>query len=504
MTQSDTLQVSPYAMTQTSGSTTSSCQSWTAPFFQALSSQPHGILVVNDLLKHLVSAFGLDAAMLVTEHPYLGLQAFRFEKVLQQAPYEPTNLVGHPGLHTSPTLDDPELSLSVASLADLAISLHVKHHMASTDTLTHLSNRAVFQAELAKALERFKRHNEGFVLMILDVDGLKALNDAKGHQGGDKALCQVALSLKRASRSSDLVARIGGDEFGAILTPAPSDEHTFVASFHARLDRDLKLSASPRVSIGWAACPADHSEASALIALADERLYRSKRTKQTDPLYNTSIEDSLLGTHTAASITSENAADLELELRMIQDVVEVELRLQSSPCEVHLGLAERSDSDTAGANVLQRAVDILRRYVRDMPIVVAHNVSATRSNAQPGRQRIRICDAKHILSGQWQTEVCLSYAGRTALASNVSTDLPAGVHATLKCLLGLGFDLDVAKICCHLEQRGDVGVCSLEILLREKIRLCGKASGHDIPTAAAKATLNAINRRLSKHEPSTI
>ncbi len=92
--------------------------------------------------------------------------------------------------------------------------------MAITCPLTGLYNRRYFDYRFAEEMRRARRYEHGMSLAIVDIDRFKAVNDSHGHQVGDEILRQVAHSLKRALRNSDILARIGGDEFAAILPEA--------------------------------------------------------------------------------------------------------------------------------------------------------------------------------------------------------------------------------------------------------------------------------------------
>jgi diguanylate cyclase (GGDEF)-like protein len=98
----------------------------------------------------------------------------------------------------------------VARLAQIAIS----------DPLTGLRNHRAFQEDLARELQRVSRSGEPLSLVLLDLDGLKALNDRLGHQAGDERLQAVAQAIRESQRASDLGYRIGGDEFAVILAGA--------------------------------------------------------------------------------------------------------------------------------------------------------------------------------------------------------------------------------------------------------------------------------------------
>lgn len=97
--------------------------------------------------------------------------------------------------------------------SDLAeMELHAYH-----DVLTGLANRRLFIENLENRIARFHRYGDHCALLFLDVDNLKAVNDTFGHAVGDILLVRLAEILKTHTRTSDVVARIGGDEFGILL-----------------------------------------------------------------------------------------------------------------------------------------------------------------------------------------------------------------------------------------------------------------------------------------------
>jgi diguanylate cyclase (GGDEF)-like protein/PAS domain S-box-containing protein len=98
-------------------------------------------------------------------------------------------------------------------------------YLADHDALTGLWNRRRFEEELQAELSRGKRYGHSGVLLMVDLDGFKQINDTHGHKAGDAALCHAARAMERRVRSSDFVGRLGGDEF-AILMPHVSAEDT--------------------------------------------------------------------------------------------------------------------------------------------------------------------------------------------------------------------------------------------------------------------------------------
>lgn len=89
--------------------------------------------------------------------------------------------------------------------------------LAMTDSLTGILNRRGFQSEMQRVLASARRFNETGVLLYIDLNDFKAINDNWGHACGDEALCLVARLLERSTRGMDYIARLGGDEFAVLL-----------------------------------------------------------------------------------------------------------------------------------------------------------------------------------------------------------------------------------------------------------------------------------------------
>lgn len=150
--------------------------------------------------------------------------------------------------------------------------------MADTDPLTGLANRRVFEATLRRELSRAARADDQVSLLMFDIDRFKDLNDAHGHQAGDEVLAGVARALAGACRDFDTVARYGGEEFAVIAPACPPDE---AAQLGERLRAAIAAVAAPAkisASAGVATFPLNAADATALVAAADEALYRSKQT----------------------------------------------------------------------------------------------------------------------------------------------------------------------------------------------------------------------------------
>lgn len=154
--------------------------------------------------------------------------------------------------------------------------------MAVTDALTGVANRRQLEAALAREVERSKRHGTPLVLMMMDIDGFKAINDMKGHWLGDEVLKAVAKALRESTRRYDLVARYGGDEFAVMLPHLDMDGGIKVAEKFIN-----KISSTPvevegnrvriSVSIGMASILEEGMRGmDDLIKIADRRLYLAK------------------------------------------------------------------------------------------------------------------------------------------------------------------------------------------------------------------------------------
>ena len=104
-----------------------------------------------------------------------------------------------------------------AKIALLESQVEQYSRLAHDDPLVGLPNRRSFLATLERVIARVGRHGDEAAMIFVDVDGLKAINDKFGHKAGDEALKEIAKLLVASVRSSDRVARIGGDEFGIIL-----------------------------------------------------------------------------------------------------------------------------------------------------------------------------------------------------------------------------------------------------------------------------------------------
>ena len=154
-------------------------------------------------------------------------------------------------------------------------------NLAYHDALTGLANRRAFDASLEREWALAKRDESDSFVLIADLDGFKELNDTVGHAAGDLALRRFGHALRAATRSTDVVARIGGDEFGILLVRC--DERA-ARSFEHRLRRTMaELLVAPyeglSVSMGHASLRNSSSPATALDR-ADMALLLIKRSRR--------------------------------------------------------------------------------------------------------------------------------------------------------------------------------------------------------------------------------
>ena len=154
------------------------------------------------------------------------------------------------------------------------------------DALTGLPNRRLLQDRLEQALARARRGGQQVVLLFLDLDHFKRVNDSLGHHIGDKLLATVAWRLRELLRENDTAARLGGDEFVVLLTDMPGSRHDAVGVAQRRGEELLRAIEEPMMiegnhiqitaSIGASLLPEDTADFSELMSHADTAMYSAK------------------------------------------------------------------------------------------------------------------------------------------------------------------------------------------------------------------------------------
>jgi two-component system, cell cycle response regulator len=224
----------------------------------------------GDLSKNYVGLKGMLAGSLKTLHANLRHLTWQTKQISQGDLTQRIDFLGD----FSSSFNCMVESLDEACTALLHVSTH--------DSLTGLYNRAYFDAELQRVASG-RCFPAGII--VVDLNGLKEVNDSRGHEFGDRLLQQAAAVLKGAFRGDDVVARIGGDEF-AVIMPAASEEivQATVARVHQQLTENnaggREHGASPlSMALGCAVAKTRH-ELKRALSLADERMYVDKRRQK--------------------------------------------------------------------------------------------------------------------------------------------------------------------------------------------------------------------------------
>ena len=155
--------------------------------------------------------------------------------------------------------------------------------LADRDPLTPVVNRRAFVRELDRAKAYGDRYGNGASLIYLDLDGMKEINDRYGHNLGDQALVAVAEALVANVRSSDLVGRLGGDEFGILLVRADQTAAQEKARLLMKFIDDIEIKSGDDVipvSVSYGIIELkSQSNAEAALAAADRAMYERKQEK---------------------------------------------------------------------------------------------------------------------------------------------------------------------------------------------------------------------------------
>ena len=172
-----------------------------------------------------------------------------------------------------------EAVMTLAFAAEVSERHRQEEHtrlLSVSDPLTNLANYRHLRDCLDAEIKRYTRTGRPFSVLLLDLDGLKKINDARGHVVGSRALCRVADVLREHCREIDTPARYGGDEFALVLPETHFEEACLVAQrITQRLAQDTE---SPKlsVSIGVAEYPRDGASVEHILSAADQALYNQK------------------------------------------------------------------------------------------------------------------------------------------------------------------------------------------------------------------------------------
>jgi len=155
--------------------------------------------------------------------------------------------------------------------------------LAVSDPLTGVGNYRLMSERLEYELDRHRRSGGSLTVVLLDLDGFKAVNDSYGHLAGDRVLIWVARTLRSCLRAQDTLARQGGDEFSIL---APDTDDLQAAELARRVEDMLARESRGALggSLGWATYPVDAKDADGLLGLADADLRRVKQRHGRDRL----------------------------------------------------------------------------------------------------------------------------------------------------------------------------------------------------------------------------
>ena len=216
---------------------------------------------------------------------------------------------------------DTDLIASAAEQISLALEryrfLAAVQRQASVDDLTGLYNHRFLVDSLGQQIALAERLEAPLAILMLDIDHFKVLNDTHGHHAGDVALTTFAQTLLGTVRRADLAARYGGEEF-VVVMPDTSASEAFIVAEKIRAavaTTAVRLRDQPpvqmTVSIGVAAYPEDTTSAAELISLADEALYRAKRSGRHRTCMAGSMEGRLTGHATARMVQDAQVTQSE-------------------------------------------------------------------------------------------------------------------------------------------------------------------------------------------------
>ncbi len=168
--------------------------------------------------------------------------------------------------------------------AELEAASEEVRRLSITDELTHLKNRRGFMLMAEQELKLARRGDVSCALIYLDLDGLKAVNDLLGHETGDRMIADFAGLLRRVFRESDIIGRLGGDEFCVLAVNHPDAPEAMVARlrealerFNGQMGKNYRLSTSVGcVTVG----EQGEQDLERLLAMADAKMYEDKRSRR--------------------------------------------------------------------------------------------------------------------------------------------------------------------------------------------------------------------------------
>ena len=242
-----------------------------------LSERELGVGFIYTLLDLFAERHRLSDVVVVLDAEHQGRQVFR-RGGQTISPDSVARFAASAGLYCEPnTVSGPERD-AVRTACQLVFALHLARYRATHDPLTSLANRRSFDTALEEAAARSARYGWVFTLVVMDLNGFKAVNDTTGHGAGDELLRQFGFALRQCVRQGDTAARIGGDEFAVILSNAEGGDSL---GFIERLRNELAVVSNLLdFTAGTATSPRDAADPRELLRIADDRLYEKKGNRR--------------------------------------------------------------------------------------------------------------------------------------------------------------------------------------------------------------------------------
>jgi diguanylate cyclase (GGDEF)-like protein len=320
----------------------------------------------------------------------------------------------------------PLVALPFAAIAYSVKQVERREHDASYDVLTGLANRSLFRARAGQELDRARYTGAGVGVLALDLDNFRDFNDTLGHAEADTLLEQVAERLRRAAGRDDLVARLGGDDFG--LLALGTDGHSMLElaiCVRAALDEPfvvagLRLGVSASIGVAWA--PEHGDDAEALLRYAEVAMYRAKVRRTGIETYDPAIDP-----HSAERLV------LAAELR--DGIARGELVLHYQP------KLELASSEVVGVEALVRWRHPRRGLI-------------------PPSEFIELAERTDVI-GALTMCVLRTALGQAAAWRRVGIDVPVAVNLPVQMLLDVNLPGDVASLLARFGLDG--GTLMLEI-----------------------------------------
>jgi diguanylate cyclase (GGDEF)-like protein/PAS domain S-box-containing protein len=289
------------------------------------------LTVLHDERELLGRAVAIDPSTTVEEY---GLQALTAGAAAGEMEEQEWTLIRRDGARTpinlamrAVTSDAGEMTGFVGIAFDITERrqmLDYVTHLASHDQLTGLAGRALMQDKTVQAVELARRLGTKVAVFMIDLDHFKRLNDSLGHAAGDQLLIEAARRLSRAVRSTDVVARVGGDEFVVVMPDITSieDVEQCAASLVAKLTPEISIEGHQvqiTASVGVCIYPEFASDAKHLLKRADSAMYAAKENGRNQ--YQIFSE----------SMLKETAERLTMEHALRHALANQELRLHYQP-----------------------------------------------------------------------------------------------------------------------------------------------------------------------------